>query len=95
MTKQEAVLFVEKNIRRGNDIDKTDLIVDKANISDAYTHWIIPVQSKRYLDSGNSEHALIGITPYAIDKATGKIDHDFDTSVTIFSVESLEIKQKD
>ncbi len=92
MTKREAVIFVEKKLRQGNELDKTDLIVDEANISDAFTHWIIPVQSKRYLDSGNAEHVLIGITPYAIDKATGKIDHDFDTSVTIFSVEDLEIK---
>ncbi len=33
--------------------------------------------------SGEVEHAVIGITPYAIEKATGKIDHDFDTSFTI------------
>ncbi len=92
MTKREAVIFVEKKLRQGNDLGRTDLIVDESNISDAYTHWIIPVQSKRYLDSGNGEHILVGITPYAIDKATGKIDHDFDTSVTIFSVEDLEIK---
>lgn len=95
MTKHEAIMFVEQQLCRGNDLDKSDLIIDEKNISDGYTHWIIPVQSKRYLDSGNFEDALIGITPYAIDKATGKMDHDFDTSVTISSVKDLEIKQRE
>ncbi len=79
MTKHEAIVFVEKNIQRANNLEKTDLIVDETNIIDAHTHWIIPVQSKLYLDSGDTAYAIIGITPYAVDKVRKKIDHDLDT----------------
>ncbi|MDX2441419.1 MAG: hypothetical protein QNK40_12830 [Desulfobacterales bacterium] len=76
--------LVEKMLIKGNKTDKTDLVAEKTKISDAYTHWIIPVQSKQYIETGDSAYFVIGIHPYAIKKATKKIDHDFDTSVTLF-----------
>ena len=80
MTRREAMIFIEKQLRRANVLEKTDLVMDEKNITEISTHWIIPYQSKRYLDSGNAKHAAIGINPYAIDKKTGKIDPNIDTS---------------
>ncbi len=80
MTKKEAFKLVEKLLNKGNAADNTDLIVDESNISDIGTHWIIPVQSKKYLESGDDAYAVIGINHYAIRKSTCKIDHSFDTS---------------
>ena len=50
------------------------------NITEISTHWIIPYQSKRYIESGDAQNAVSGIAPYAIDKKTGKIDPKIDTS---------------
>ncbi len=80
MTKKDAFKLVEKLLNKGNVVDNTDLIVDETSISDIGTHWIIPVQSKKYLETGDDAYAVIGITPYAIRKSTCNIDHDFDTS---------------
>lgn len=80
MTQREAMIFIEKQLKRANELEKTDLMMDEKNITEISTHWIIPYQSKRYLDSGDTKHATIGIVPYAIDKKTGKIDPKIDTS---------------
>ena len=80
MTQREAMIFIEKQLERTNELEKTDLMMDKKNITEISTHWIIPYQSKRYLDSGDAQHAIAGIAPYAIDKITGKIDPKIDTS---------------
>jgi hypothetical protein len=80
MTRREAMIFIEKQLRRANELEKTDLMMDEKNITEISTHWIIPYQSKRYLDSGDALHAIDGIVPYAIDKKTGKIDPKIDTS---------------
>ena len=84
MTKDESLRLVEKLLSKGNEIDNTDQIVDETKILDADTHWIIPVQSKRYIETGDTAYAVIGINPYAIIKATKKIDHDFDASAFIY-----------
>lgn len=84
MTKKDAFKLVEKLLRKGNIADNTDLKVDEVNISDTGTHWVIPVQSERYLETGDDAYAVIGITPYAIIKSTRKIDHSFDTSCLNF-----------
>lgn len=80
MTRREAMIFIEKQLHKANKLENTDLVMDEENITDISTHWIIPYQSKRYLDSGDAQHAVIGIAPYAIDKKTGKIDPKIDTS---------------
>ncbi|MCP4343731.1 MAG: hypothetical protein GY799_33875 [Desulfobulbaceae bacterium] len=80
MTRREAMIFIEKQLRKANKLERTDLVMDEENITEISTHWIIPYQSKRYLESGDAQHAVIGIAPYAIDKNTGKIDPKIDTS---------------
>ena len=80
MTRREAIIFIEKQLHRSNELAKTDLVMDEKNITEISTHWIIPYQSKRYLESGDARHAVFGINPYAIDKKTGKIDPNIDTS---------------
>ena len=80
MTRREAMIFIEKQLRRSNKLEKTDLVMDEKNITEISTHWIIPYQSKRYLESGDAQNAVSGIAPYAIDKKTGKIDPKIDTS---------------
>jgi hypothetical protein len=80
MTRREAMIFIEKQLRKANTLAKTDLVMDEKNITEISTHWIIPYQSKRYLESGDAQNAVIGIAPYAIDKKTGKIDPKIDTS---------------
>ena len=84
MTIKEVLNLVEKLLNKGNAADNTDLTVDENNISDIDTHWIIPVQSEKYLETGDDAYAVIGISPYAIRKSTCKIDHDFDTSNVSF-----------
>lgn len=80
MTKHEAMAFIEEQLNKANELEKTDLTIDVENVTEISTHWIIPYQSKRFLNSGDFQHAILGITPYAIDKETGKIDPAIDTS---------------
>ncbi len=80
MTKGEAMTFIEEKLHRINELEKNDLMIDAENVTEIRTHWIIPYQSKRFLNSADDQHAIIGIVPYAIDKETGKIDPEIDTS---------------
>lgn len=80
ITMHEAVIYIEKKLLEINELEKTDLVIDEQNLSEISTHWIIPYQSKLYLESGDSQYAIIGKFPYAVDKETGKIDPEIDTS---------------
>ena len=80
MTMHEAVVFIEEKLQKINNLEKTDLVIDGKNLTEISTHWIIPYQSKLYLESRDSQHAIRGICPFAVDKKTGEIDPEIDTS---------------
>lgn len=61
---------------------RQDLVVDVKNISDAGTHWIVPYNTKEYLETDNPVHSLIGSEPLFISKTTGKHDNDFDPEIS-------------
>ena len=75
MTIEKAIDFVQEKLQRKNKSEDTDLIIDKRNVTETQTHWIIPYQSKRYLESGDVQFIIFGIKPLAIDKTTGMVDH--------------------
>ena len=80
MTIEEAIDFVQEKIQRENRSEDTDLIIDKRNVTETQKHWIIPYQSKRYLESGDVRFIIFGIKPLAIDKTTGMVDPAINTS---------------
>lgn len=80
MTQPEALILIEKLLLEKNIQDKSDLTIDYKNVTEISTHWIIPAESKRYLDSRDSRYKVRDIRPYAIDKISGKIDPTIDTS---------------
>lgn len=80
MTKDEAVKVAEGLLSKAKLAGQPQLRVDHDRIWNADTHWVIGWNSAEFLDHNNTDAAIIGNSPYAIDKTTGRVDHQFDTT---------------
>ena len=78
MTKDEAISIVETLLNEGNQSGSSDLTVDTDYMKETETHWIVPYDSKRYLDTGDTSYAMIGNNPFTISKETGLQDNNFN-----------------
>jgi hypothetical protein len=83
ISKVQAIAIVEKLLNRSNTVDNGDLQIDADNIGETDSHWIIGYNSSRYLSTNDSQYALMGNNPYAIMKASGQIDHDYETNIPL------------
>jgi hypothetical protein len=75
ITEQEALVIAKKHLRGNLSPDQSDIIIREDMIIKKPYGWLFFYQTKRYLETKQSEYAIIGDHPFIVEKSTGRVAH--------------------
>ncbi len=72
VTKQQAIKLVEKQLTKMESDEPLQIYVD--GIDEHDWGWVIGYNTKTYIETENSEYALVGNSPFIVIRETGAIE---------------------
>ncbi len=72
VTKQQAIKLVEKQLRKMESDEPLQIYVD--GIDEHDWGWVIGYNTKTYIETENSEYALVGNSPFIVIRETGAVE---------------------
>ncbi len=87
ITKQQAIALVEEHLKEIDPDEELQIYVDE--IDEHEWGWVIEYNSKTYIETQNPEYALVGNSPFIVNRETGEIKEapSYDVPVPLLKIE--------
>jgi hypothetical protein len=72
-TMENALLKVDEILAEREATIGIDLAVNRRAVRDEEWCWVVPYNSRAYIETGSFSHTLAGNGPFVVDKETGVV----------------------